>query len=173
MSETQVLVRSDQSGLCFLQNHPKLAQKHISLMANGVMDIVPGRPFRVLISNFSDKPLRFHKNTVVELALASPGGIFSVEDAISGHGDVPLSTEGGGKQSGSQTDDGQSTQDTWRESVHIGSEDSVPREKVMELLSDFEDMWSSRLGNISPAKHRIDLIPDAKSVYQVPYRAGH
>ena len=77
-------------------------------MANGVMDIVPGHPFRVLISKFSDKPLRFHKNTVVGLALASPGGIFSVEDAtdLRGHGDVPLSTERGGKQSGSQTDDG-------------------------------------------------------------------
>ena len=81
MSEDQVLARSDQSELCFLQNHPKLARKHNSLMANGVMDIVPGRPFRVLISNFSDKRLRFHKNTVVGLALGSPGGIFSVEDA--------------------------------------------------------------------------------------------
>ena len=111
-------------------------------MANGVMDIVPGRPFSVLISNFSDKPLRFHKNTVVGLALTSREGIFSVEHAtdLSGHGDVLLSKEGGGEQSGSQNDDGQSTQDTWRESVHIGSEDSVPREKVMELLSDSEDM---------------------------------
>ena len=86
---------------------------------------------------------------------------------------MPVSTEGGGKQSGSQTDDGQSAQDTWRESVNVGSEDPVPCEKELELLSDFEDMWSGRLGNISAAKHRIDLTPDAKPVYQVLYRAGH
>ena len=43
----------------------------------------------------------------------------------------------------------------------------------MELLSDFEDMWGGQVGNISATRHRIDLTPDAKPVYQAPYRAGH
>ena len=70
-----------------------MARKHISLMANGVMDIVPGRPFTVLIRNFSDKSLRFHKNTVVGLALPGLGGIFFVEETteLNGHVDAPSS----------------------------------------------------------------------------------
>lgn len=79
LSEAQFLVRSDQPGLRFPQNHPKMARKNISLMAIGVMGFVPGRPFRVLIRNFSDKAIRLHNSTVVDLGLASSGGILSIE----------------------------------------------------------------------------------------------
>ena len=43
----------------------------------------------------------------------------------------------------------------------------------MDLLREFEDMWSGRLGTIASAKHRIDLEDGARSVYQPPYRAEH
>ena len=145
MSEAQVQVRSDQSRLCFLQNHPKLARKNNSLMANAVMDIVPRRPFRVLISIFSDKPICVHKNTVVGLALASHGCIFCIQEATDrkGHESESSAKESEGKSictalSGPNKE--QPQKDTWRETVHIGSESSASREKVIELLSDFEDI---------------------------------
>lgn len=33
-------------------------------------------------------------------------------------------------------------------------------------------MWDGRLGTVSASKHRIDLVPGAKPVFQPPYRAG-
>lgn len=41
------------------------------------------------------------------------------------------------------------------------------------MLSNFESMWSGRLGQVNLAKHRITLIPEAKPIYQLWRRAGH
>ena len=43
----------------------------------------------------------------------------------------------------------------------------------MDLLREFEDMWSGLLGTIASAKHRIDLEDGAWPVYQPSYRAVH
>ena len=136
-------------------------------MANGVMFIVPASPFRVVISNCSDKPLRFHKNTNVGLVLPTPCGIFSVEETtdLSGHVDAPSSEEGETEPIPTSPEDEKTKKNTWKDTVHIGNETTASRDKVMELLSDFEDIWSGQLGNISAARHRIDLTPDAKPVY--------
>ena len=58
------------------------------------------------------------------------------------------------------------------EDVHIGAEDSTVRSENMDMLSRFRDMWSGRLGKIDATKHRIELKPGARPMYQVPYRAG-
>ena len=39
-------------------------------------------------------------------------------------------------------------------------------------MEPFQDMCDGRLGHITVAKHRIDLKPNSKPVYQAPYRAG-
>ena len=40
------------------------------------------------------------------------------------------------------------------------------------MLSEFKDMGSGRLGKIDATKHRIELKPGARPIYQAPYRAG-
>lgn len=62
--------------------------------------------------------------------------------------------------------------DTWKVDVHISLEDTEIREQVVELLDEFTDMWSGRLGKITAAKHRVELIPGSRPVFQHPYRAG-
>ena len=61
---------------------------------------------------------------------------------------------------------------SWEEDVHIGAEDSSVRSEIMDMLSEFKDMWSGRLGRIDATKHRINLKPGARPIYQAPYRAG-
>ena len=39
------------------------------------------------------------------------------------------------------------------------------------MLSEFKDMWSSRLGKIDSTKHPIELKPGARPIYQAPSRA--
>ena len=60
----------------------------------------------------------------------------------------------------------------WEEDVHIGAEDSTVRSEIMDMLSEFKDMWSGRLGRIGATKHRIELKSGARLIYQAPYRAG-
>ena len=40
------------------------------------------------------------------------------------------------------------------------------------MLTDFDDMWSGRLGTINATKHHINVDPSAQPIYQQPYRAG-
>lgn len=61
----------------------------------------------------------------------------------------------------------------WREQFDIGPEYAAHREEIMELLQDFEGIWSGRLGTLKAAKNRIDLEEGAKPIYQPSYRARH
>ena len=57
----------------------------------------------------------------------------------------------------------------WEEDVHIGAEDSTVRSEIMDMLSEFKDMWSGRSGKINAAKHRIELKLGARPIYQARY----
>ena len=78
MTQFTVEVQSAKARLCFLLNHPKVITKRLSLMANGVMDIVPKRPFAVIMSNFSSSSVTLPRNMVFGLALPAPAGVFEI-----------------------------------------------------------------------------------------------
>ena len=72
MTQSEVLVHTRKAGLVFLQGHSRLAQTKLTLMANGVMEVVPDKPFRVWVSNFSASPVRLPKDAVIGLAFPGP-----------------------------------------------------------------------------------------------------
>ena len=76
---TQVLVRvaTPVGRLCFLQNHLKTGHKNSYLMAQGVMDLFPGGPFTVLVSNVGHQAFHVPKYTVFGLAMPSPKHILA------------------------------------------------------------------------------------------------
>ena len=59
----------------------------------------------------------------------------------------------------------------WEDEVYIGAEDSTVRSKIMDILSEFKDMWFGRLRKIDATMHCIELKPGARPIYQAPYRA--
>ena len=61
MTQMYIQVQTPEAGLRFLHNHPKLVRKHLSLTANGIMDIIPHSPFLMNISNFGAKTVRLPK----------------------------------------------------------------------------------------------------------------
>ena len=71
-----------------------------------------------------------------------------------------------------QTDTDAEKKRAWEEDVHIGAEDSTVRSEIMDMLSEFKDMWSGCLGKIDATKHGIELKPGARPIYQAPHRAG-
>ena len=104
-----------------------------------------------------------------------------------GRRNSPTDTEGRARREKSDTDDAHSGNPAnadertetdaektraWEEHVHIGAEGSTVRSEIMDMLSEFKDMWSGRLGKIGATKHRIELKPGARSIYQAPCRAG-
>ena len=166
MTQTEVDVQTAESGLVFLQGHHRMLDRHLALAANGVMDVVPSRPFRILMSNFSTHPVRLPKNTVVATALPSPAGILTIDTK------TLLGTE---HSSDYISDKGRSTptnKDEWKENVSIGLKDENARRRVYDLLEEFRDMWSGQLGTISATEHRIEVDRDSRPIYQQPYRAG-
>ena len=95
MTQAMERVATPVGGLFFLQNHPKTAHKNLSLMAQGVMDLFPGEPFTVLVSNFGNCAVHVPKHTVVCLALLSPTHILTLGVSAPGEAEAK---EGGREQ---------------------------------------------------------------------------
>ena len=68
-SQTWVTVTSTHHGLILLQPQEFLYENHQILASNGVADVEPGRPFRVLVAHFSEHDRILRKNQVVATAL--------------------------------------------------------------------------------------------------------
>ena len=65
MSEAPVLVRSEAAGIRLIRQHTNASRERTSLCANGLMDVVPGQPFTILVSNFTNAPQQLPKHAVV------------------------------------------------------------------------------------------------------------
>ena len=161
MTQATVQVQSAKAGLCFLQNHPRVITKRLSLMANGVMDIVPKRPFTVIISNFSSNSVTLPRNMVIGLALPAPAGVFEISSILT---KTPAESE---KKATTEEDQ------KWKDEVPIGIDSAIIRERVISLLEPFQSMWTGTLGSIHATSHHINLEPGTKPIHQQPYRAGH
>ncbi|CAN8069114.1 unnamed protein product [Agarophyton chilense] len=79
MTQIAVSVHYKSSSLVRIQNHPKTVLKHLTLMANGVMDIQPKSSFLATISNFRDKPVRLPNVTVIGITLPEPVAIMEAQ----------------------------------------------------------------------------------------------
>lgn len=71
-SPAEVRMQLPTSRLSFLYSSPNLTTTQQSVVANGVMEIIPPIPFRVVVANFHESPLRLHKGAIVGLVLPAP-----------------------------------------------------------------------------------------------------
>lgn len=170
MTQMPATVTAASGGLCFLQNHPRMAHKHLALMAQGVMDLLPNTPFTVLVSNFGIHPVRLPKNNVLGLALPAPAHIFTFDTT---HGAPDLKKWEIIAEPTDTPPDAPETPKDWTNEVKVGVTNAATKEAVLDMLQDFKAMWDGRLGTISATKHRIEVTKGTAPVYQAPYRAGH
>lgn len=66
------------AGLCFPRSHPRKAMRHLPLMTQGDVDVVPYEPFAVCVSTFQDKSVCLPKHYALFTALQSPAPIMTV-----------------------------------------------------------------------------------------------
>jgi len=187
-SETQVLVSTPASGLCYLKSKPAPISEEqyptTHLLAEGLADVKPDIPFRVLMLNTGQADVRLHTNERVGIAtpgladilLLSGDPRFDIEDDV----DLPNlmevdddeSDDDEGDTERDETPEGKSLTTTWEAELQLDHLDIDDRVKVLQLLRPHSAMWNGSLGEISVTEHRIDLTPEARPMYQAPYRAG-
>ena len=60
----------------------------------------------------------------------------------------------------------------WKGTVNIDPANLEYKEDLLAILENYTHMWDGRFGNVKAAKHRINLVPGAKPVFQPHNRAG-
>lgn len=119
-------------------------------MANGLMDVLPHQPFSVLLSNFSDKNVRLHKNTTFGLTLPTSARKLTFEISPS-RSTVPQSKEGVRipfilviplstlrigypTSSTARLHVQEDWKNDWRDDFNIGEEDETVRKRLLTPL---------------------------------------
>jgi len=136
-SQAEVWVQTSASGLSFLQGSPHLTTKQHSMMANGVMEVIPNVPFRVVLANLKESPLRLQKGSVVGLALPAPAGLAHLPQADGLADRDAIATV---ETDATSTAPEEENPATWQEKLQIGDDFEGYRHRIVEMLSAFEDM---------------------------------
>ena len=186
MSEVPVRVRTSASGLRLISQHERAAQKQSVLCANGLMEVIPNQPFTILVSNFTNAPRKLPKHMTI--AWAEPPPDYYVPLADTACTEAPVETVAAVQRDELRLSKRRSacvqshvTQShkkaitearDWHETVQIGSAFEDRRDEVLQVLEPHHKMWDGHLGQMAGVEHHIDLMPDAKPLRSVPYRAG-
>lgn len=120
MTQVTARVAARAAGLCLLQNHPRTAMYHLTLIARAVMDVIPRQPFTMCVSSPGDKSVHLPRHTTLGIALASSANITTVGPASLG---VP-----GVKEKGENENEGSpnaKSVKTWKEKVRVGLDDEI------------------------------------------------
>lgn len=67
------------SGLMYAVTQYNVTSKGLAIIARGLMDVAPNRPFQVLLTNCSNHPIHVPKGMLVARGAGVPGKLFDVE----------------------------------------------------------------------------------------------
>ena len=169
-AHTWVTVCCDRRGLQVIQPDPEIYGKHSIAIANGVVQVEPERPFRILVANFAQHEQRLHKSQVIGTVLPHPTAIFPTEVSL---GEVlGLVDEIGVVQTDPPPATIRDPPSPKVENIDLSHVPTRLQERIREMLRPFSSMWDGSLCEIRTTEHRINLQPDARPIAQNPYRAG-
>ena len=161
-------MQTSLGGLAFLQASHKPHMKKGLLMANGVADLPPLKPFPVRVMNLSKVPQFLPKGMVLSYVMPHPTRIVTLGDEAE-RSPTPTVEEDCSSQSES-VDTPSPTE--WKDEVDLSHLEPAVRRKVYHMLSKHASMWDGNLGMMCGAQHRIDLKPESRPVHCQQYRAG-
>ena len=188
LSQAYIEVSSATSGMIHISPKDALFTKKRVRLANGIHEVEENEPFRLLISNFSPRPVRLQKNTVVGYATQERVMVVDVPEKFARRlchdlalpvpelplEDQPAATEEGpAPPEPKPPDPASETQPDWRTAVDLSHiEDEATRERILHMLEKHHSMWDGRLGEIKATDMRINLREGAQAQRQQAYRAG-
>ena len=153
-SETIIQVRGGRGGLQRIEPAESLMRKHKLSVPYGVVDTIPGRLFTMKLANFSSKQVHLRKGSVVGSTRERPKFVV-----------CPLAEPAADKTDPTEPN-------KWERLVNLEHLSHGLRVRVLALLRKYSAVCDGRLGTLKGATHRIEIVPDAKPVYQQPYRCG-
>ena len=186
-TETPVMVRSNDSGLVVLGPHDHLLDLPHVHMARGIADVTTGRPFYVLVGNTSDKSVHLPKGMIIASTVDVPDVIMDASslsnDRTKGNDEtinaIPLyrrdenRDERMARHFEVKETDGKNEKTDWRTLINFNDEYAEYRDEFISMLEKYESMWDGHIGQITVAKHRIDLVDEGmRPIHAHPYRAG-
>ena len=80
MSQVAVPVRTEASGLVFLEPKHSVLARHSVHTANGDAEVKGNRPFKIVVSNFSGQPRMLHKGMTIGYETRNPTGVYCLND---------------------------------------------------------------------------------------------
>ena len=186
-SHNWVNVVTAQAGLVTIEPLQRLYERHECLAGTGVHHATPGKPFNIMVANFSKRPVVLEAGQTVANCDEHPTALaesdishaellgIATEDAKYRKRDfrakdvelINKHLEDARNAAVDQTDETPITADNIE--LHV-DEEFHPKKRKM--LRKHESLWDGRLGQISATTHRIDLIPGARAFKSAPYRAG-
>ena len=159
MSQIAVKAVSDARGLVYLEPKPTLHYRHGIRVANGILEIGSDAAFDVIVSNFTKRPRRLHKGTIIAFAQRNPIAVLTpgrelAEDfakvlhleTLPNHVDANDATNGADKNDGAYADTGGTTvRDTGQANAHesrdTGTAPTSVNDDVDSRESDVRDVW--------------------------------
>ena len=196
-TQTWVRVVTNKHGLIMVDTIAKLFNNHICMIGNGIAQVTPGEPFKILVANFSNHTVTLLKNQKVATAEAHPTSIMETEATLADM--LGMTKEEPSSQEDVQTNNTyrkrkMNARDTELINKHLADlreshmeKDDQPitakdiplddvnqeyHEEIREMLKEHERMWLGELGEINVTEHSIDLIPNARPFKSPPFRAG-
>lgn len=173
-------------------------ERQLTVAARGIAEVLPKQPFHIIVSNFSNQPVRLPKHMLIAYTDEPPASIhYSRKRTRKTHRRgtpeeqcKPLSEPhetvsadhykpnvDRATKMARHTDvlqeDNQRLAHNWRDKVDLSNNHGQYRQQLIDMLSEFESMWDGHLGRISTAKHRIELSdPNTAPVLSAPPHDG-
>lgn len=176
-SQTWVAVTSQRHGVNVLQPLDRLYQQHLVCASNGVVQVEPCKPFKVLVANFSRHQKVLPKNQTIATLLPHPTAVIPSQVHLA---DVLGVTESDATELVTAPPiiprTGQEPRKEYKPfTVDDLNLDHLPKghqARVRAMLNRYAHMWDGSLGEINTTEHYIDLVPDARPFATPPYAAG-
>ena len=179
-SQAWITVTTARHGLGVIQPNEDLYKRRLLAVANGVVQVEPATPFRVLVANFSNQAQGVVKNQVLATLLPHPIAIVPthirtgevlglIDDNKSDFADgAPKSTALGLHKE--RASGGKKCLNL--EEVDLSHVDAKYHQSIKKMLHKYNAMWDGSIGEISTVNHHIHLQPGTRPIAQHPYRAG-
>ena len=166
-----VKVTAKRGGMFSIRSRQELFNKYSCAVANGIAETIASKPFTILIANFANHEIFLPKNMRIATALPAPATIYQPSNP---HPEnvLAVSSTDFERHLQVQHDIDKKLNEDWHPQLNIDDHYSEHREELIKTLTPFQSMWDGHLGTIKSTQHRIDLQPNAKPVFQQPYRAG-
>lgn len=178
-SQTWVSAVSQRKGSVIIEPKQTLSDQQLVSASNGIAQVRPEVPFRLLVANFGDQPTRLHKGQVIAHAFAHPAFIAKTEVTLAEVLNIQVDQAEPAQSKtpiGAEQDTSILTRNLKSKSVSDIPLDGVDKKwhaSIRAMLAKHSSMWDGRLGKIAATEHRIDLKNDVQPVRQNPYRSGH